>query len=166
MLQKTYTPASRTCETFGEGPHGTGDRWERSLEFRWGPIAQGGVQSLFVVDLFQEPFEGSAGFGQVAIILPIHLFVFQGFEEGLRPSIVMGISWSAHADADVLRPQQIGVIARGVLHATIGMMHRARCGLPLLQSHAQRLQRQLVFQQAVQAQPITFREKASRITAA
>ena len=53
------------------------------------------MQSLFVVDLLQEVFDGSTGLGQVAIFLPIDLIVSQRLQERCAPGIVVGIAPAA-----------------------------------------------------------------------
>ena len=51
---------------------------------------------------------------------------------------------------DLVRLQQIGVIVAGVLAAAIGVMHQAWLHGAASERHAERRQRQLVFQRAIQ----------------
>jgi len=69
-----------------------------SARIRPWKIAQGGVQPLFVVDLLQEVFDGSASFCEIAIVLSVDFLIFQRLQERFAPGIVVGISSAAHAN--------------------------------------------------------------------
>jgi len=86
------------------------------------------VQSFLVVDAFQKIFDRSARLGQNAIFLAVNFLVFERFHERVTEGVVVRISFSAHADGDVMSLQQIGVVAGCVLDAAIGMMHQTGSG--------------------------------------
>src|SRR5260370_35012398 len=69
-----------------------------SARIRPWKIAQGGVQPLFVVDLLQEVFDGSASFREIAIVLSVDFLIFQRLQERFAPGIVVGISSAALAN--------------------------------------------------------------------
>src|SRR5271154_7157851 len=92
---------------------------------RWA-VTQGRVESLAVIDLFEEPFDAAAGIGEVAVLLAIHFLIFQGLHERLAGRVVVGISASAHADAHAVLFEESRIIFGSVLHATVGMMGQPR----------------------------------------
>jgi len=63
------------------------------------------------------------GFLQVLIILAINFFVLQGFDKRLTLGIVIDIATPAHTDLYPMLLEQLGVIARSVLHSSVGMVH-------------------------------------------
>ena len=98
--------------------------------------------------------------------LRIHLLVFQGFHERFAGRVVPRIAFAGHADVDAVVLQQVGVIAR---------WHTARRDRNDAPDPADGCRCASAMRSAVSvsssssvrssAQPITRREKASRITA-
>ena len=118
-----------------------------------GAVTQRRVQPLLVIDLVDETRQQSSRFGQVAVLLPIHFFVLQGFHPRLAAPIFPGARLVTHADFTAMGLQQVGVISRSILAAAIGMMHQTNWRVPQLQRHAERRQRQFVFRPPVQRPP-------------
>src|SRR6266478_2511532 len=96
------------------------------LELSRRHVAQSRVQSLLIVDAFQELTDLRVGVSQVAVLGAINLFVLQCFHERLAGRVVIGVTFAAHADLDAVLLQQAGVVVRSILHATIGMMRQSR----------------------------------------
>ena len=86
----------------------------------------------------------------IAILGSLHLFLFQGLHERFTRGIVPGVRLAAHTDVDAVRLQQIRVLAAGILHAAIGVMHQTRLYGSLPQRHVQRGDRQRSVQSFVQ----------------
>src|SRR5690242_21748460 len=84
------------------------------------------MQSFLVVHLIDKRFDSSSGFFQIAILTTMHFFVLQGFHEALGISIVVWIPPPTHADGDISLAQSLRMPLRGILHATIGVMHHTR----------------------------------------
>jgi hypothetical protein len=80
----------------------------------------------------------------------MHFLVLQGFHERFAFRIVVGISFPAHADVDLVVLQQVRVVLGGVLDASIGVMYQARTGRAAAQGHAQSRNRQFVLQAPIQ----------------
>src|SRR5271165_3740201 len=95
---------------------------QRAFEFDRRQIAEGRMQPLAVIDLFDELSDMGSGLGQVAVFLPVNLFVLERFHERFAGSIVVWVAPAAHADADSVLFEQPGVIVRCVLNAAVGMV--------------------------------------------
>src|SRR5260370_16530812 len=91
-----------------------------------------------------------AGFSEVAVFLPVHLLVLERLHEGLTGRVVVRISLPAHADLNLPRFQQIGIILRGVLHPAVGMMDQTRRWRSVGQRHPQSPPRPLPFPPSLQ----------------
>ena len=97
------------------------------------------VQPFPVINLLQEFTNGGASLGQIAILLPIHLFVFERFHERFVSRIVVRISFAAHADGDVLVLQQSRLIRRCVEYALAEFQRELAQALSTIQDDLGRL---------------------------
>ena len=100
------------------------------------------MESLAIVDLFDEAAKASARLLRVTILAQVDLLALQGFEEALGPRILVGISASAHADGKTMASQPFQVDMRTVLNSAVGVMHHARPAGPLRQGAIERPQSQ------------------------
>jgi hypothetical protein len=96
-----------------------------ALELGRRPVAQRGVQAFWVVDLLEKPADAGAGFGQIAIFRPLNFLVFQGLDKRFTGCVVPGIPLARPADLDAVVAEPLGIVAAGVLHAAIGVMHQS-----------------------------------------
>src|SRR5579875_3156795 len=62
---------------------------KRTFELDRRQIAEGRVKPLAVVDFLDELPDGSPGFGQIAVLLPVNLLVLQSFHERFAGGIVV-----------------------------------------------------------------------------
>ena len=74
----------------------------------------------------------------------------ESFMKTLRAGIVVGRCQSAHADTNAVLFQLCGVVSRGILHPTVGMMDESRPWVATHQGHTQRFQNKSGFQTALQ----------------
>lgn len=83
-----------------------------------------------------------------------------------RRGVVVGTADPAHAGLDAGGLEPGDVIAAGMLHPAVGVMHRAAGDhVPMVQRHLQCLQRQAGLRVIGSARPTTLRLKASSSTA-
>src|SRR5271168_2035721 len=80
------------------------------------------MQPLPVVNLLQEITDSTACVFQIAIVSPVSLLLFQRSHKPLCTGVVIWIATPAHADLNLALLQYLCVIARCVLHASIGVM--------------------------------------------
>ena len=82
------------------------------------------MQALAIVELIDEVADAGSGFFQGFVLVEIDLLVFERPDEALCLGVVIGVASPAHADlyVDVLEGIVIGF--RGILHTSIGVMHR------------------------------------------
>ena len=123
------------------------------------------MEPLFVVDLLEEAFDRGLGVRQIAVFLPVDLFVLQGLDKRFARRVVPGIRFRRHADWDAVLLKQLGVSARGVLHPTVRVMDQAGGRPPALERPVNARSVSSASSVRSSAQPITRREEASRITA-
>jgi len=64
--------------------------------------------------------------------------------------VVVGVAAAAHADLEAVGFEQIGVIARRVPHAAIGVMHKTSCWPACFERHLQGFDGQRRLQRAAQ----------------
>src|SRR6516165_4305971 len=98
--------------------------WPRHVCFELGgrPIAWSRVQSLSVVDVFNEDADRLAGVVEITIFSAVNLLLFECLHEALSLGIVVGITHSTHARLDVMGSKHLGILAARILYATIRMM--------------------------------------------
>jgi len=72
---------------------------------------------LFVA--FQKRNDVLTSFVDGRINAAVDLFEFQSLHEAFRFGVVIGISFAAHASANVVLLQQVNVVATTILHAAI-----------------------------------------------
>src|SRR3984957_20848933 len=82
------------------------------------------MQPAPVVNLLQEFTDAAACVFQIAIVSSVYLLLFKRAHESLCACVVVGIAAAAHADLNFLLLQQPGVIARSILHTSIGVMNQ------------------------------------------
>src|SRR5580704_18350204 len=109
------------------------------------------MQPAPVVNFLQELTDAAACVFQTAIVSPVYLLLFQRAHESLCARVVVWIAAAAHADLNLVLLQQPGVIDRGILHASIGVMNEF-LSLPIAatQGHLQRSNRQFSLQRSAQ----------------
>jgi transposase len=104
-------------------------------------------------------------FDDIPVFVAIDFLVLERLHERLALNVVVGIAAAAHTDLDAVGFEQIGVAPRGVLQAAIGVMHQAGSRLTCSERHLQGFDAKRRLQRAVQRQPTTLRENASKTTA-
>jgi len=80
------------------------------------------MQTLFVVDFFQELADRSTSMYEIPIFSSVYLFILQRLHERLTRGIVPGIRLARHTDFDAVLFEQVRIIAAGVLRAAIRVM--------------------------------------------
>ena len=79
------------------------------------------MQALTVINLLEELPDSAASVFQISILGSVDLLLFQRLHESLCTCIVVRVTAPAHADLN-LALQDGRVIARSILHASIGVM--------------------------------------------
>lgn len=70
------------------------------FELQGRPVTKRRVEPFLVVHALEEMRDRGPRLRQIAVLLPMHLFVFERLHEGLAGSIVVRIPFPAHADGD------------------------------------------------------------------
>ena len=73
------------------------------------------MQSALIVNLLEKLPNTGSRFGQVPILVAMHLLVFQCLDKRLARRVVPRIPFTRHADLDSVRLEQFDVMAAGVL---------------------------------------------------
>ena len=89
------------------------------------------MKSFPVVDFFEKIADLGPRFGQIPVFVAVNLLTLQGFHKGFAGCVVPRISFTRHADDDAVFLQQTGVIAAGILRATVGVMDQTGFNHPL-----------------------------------
>src|SRR5499427_8253072 len=84
-----------------------------SLELCRRAIVERGMQALDVVDPLDEGGDGALSLAPVAVEGAVDLLGLERAHEALGLGVVVGIADAAHARGDVVRRQQLGVVAAG-----------------------------------------------------
>src|ERR1700678_1085828 len=94
------------------------------------------MESLSVVNLFDEPADPLTRIFQVQISRVVNFLFLERSHKPLSTSIVVGIATAAHAYLDLVVVQQRGILGRRILNTAIRMVNQA-FGFPatLLESH-------------------------------
>ena len=108
------------------------------LGLLWGEIADGGMDPLTIVVAFDIGEQVATGGIPIGVFALVNEFGFQGAEETLHRRIVPAIRLAAHRLGDGGGPQDIAVVAGGVLAAAIGMMGETRPRAAALDRHGER----------------------------
>jgi len=119
---------------------------EFDFELNRGVVAEGGVEPVSIIDVFEEGADVASSVFERRAGLAVDLLVFEGAHEALGLGVVVGVTGAANVEAQAAGLQSIGVGSAGVLHAGIGVVIG-----PVRWSAS--------------AQPTTLREKVSRTTA-
>ncbi len=86
----------------------------------------------------------------IPVLPQIYFLTLQRLEETLRLSVIIGIAFPAHTDADPMLPKSVRICVSGILHASVRMVDQARVYSSGRQSHAQGSQCQSGLQGVVQ----------------
>src|SRR4051812_19910887 len=95
-------------------------------------IAKRRVETQPIVVLIEELFQVSGEILEIAILIAVNFFLFEGLHKALASRIVIRIGRAAHAGNHAMSTQQSRVIGASVLHAAIGVMHQTRWGAPIV----------------------------------
>jgi hypothetical protein len=117
------------------------------------------MQPLTIVNLFHEVPDVSSCLAYGLVFGEIHLLIFERFHEAFGAGVVIWIPATAHTNLDALRQQKRCVIATGILHTTIRMMHQTGSHPASGQRSVQGAHRQTGIQ-------ITFQGLTNAVTAA
>ena len=88
------------------------------------------------LDVFEERGSGLTLGGEPG---SVHELGFKRTEEALHRGIVEAITLTAHGDLDVVEPEQLAIVATGVLGATIRVVDRSPWRSPVSDRHLQRI---------------------------
>ena len=83
------------------------------------------MKPLSVVIVVDECPDVKAQTFEVTVLVAVDFLRFQSFQEALTPCVVVWIANPAHAAHNTILVQQVRVLRRRVLHASVGMMHEA-----------------------------------------
>src|SRR5438270_8047711 len=109
---------------------------EVRFELRWRYVAERGVKPFLVIDLLEELADRGPRLGQIAVFVAMNLFVLQGLHEGFARRVIPWIRFARHTDVDAVFPEQIRVVAAGILRTTVGMMDQTRLHHPSRKRHS------------------------------
>ncbi len=102
------------------------------------------MQTLAVMDRFDEAADLLARLVQIAIIGGLDLLALERFHDAFRHRIVIGAAGPAHRGLDAGTLQSPDIVAADLLHAAIGVVHQfAGHHVAPRQRHLERLQRQV-----------------------
>jgi len=93
------------------------------------------MQPLAIIDFLDEEGKPDLNILQSPVFPEIDLFGFQGFDEALGGRIVVGVSFSGHADPEAVFQQHLHVVAGGILNAPVGMMDDPLRGIAMCDGH-------------------------------
>jgi hypothetical protein len=112
------------------------------------------MQSTPVIHLLDKLAYPLACVLQVSISGFAYFLLLKGSHKPLCTSVVVGITSPAHADLDVVLPQQSGVLRRCILYTAIGVVDEPfSFPVTLAKGHTQCSKRQLCLQSARQLPP-------------
>ena len=120
------------------------------LKLRRGNIAESGVKSPLVINVADEFVNAGTGLVEIPILVAIDLLILQRLHERFAGRIVVRIAFSAHADFRAVFFQHVRIFLRGILNASIGVMHPTWRRLSLHQRHTQSRHRQFCHQPSSQ----------------
>ena len=116
----------------------------RQVRFKLGGwlIVQRRVQSLVIVDIFNERADPLTRVVEIAIISPVYLLLLECFHEALSFRIVVWIPDPAHAWLNIMCGEHLSIVAACVLYTAIGVMDQSsRCRTARFDSHLDRYER-------------------------
>src|ERR1700731_4739384 len=93
---------------------------EIGFELDRGFVAERGMQSASVIDVFDEGAYVGSGFLARGVGFRVHFLLLQGSHEALGLGVVVGVAGAAHAGFDAVGLQPFAVFMAGVLHAAVG----------------------------------------------
>src|SRR5581483_2266886 len=99
--------------------------WLLLLELHGRLISQGGVETMAVIDHFDELADRSPGGGEIAIGTAVDLLALQRFHEAFGHRIVPRAADPAHARLDAGLLEASDVVIAGILDAPIGVVDQA-----------------------------------------
>src|SRR6266852_2905428 len=97
---------------------------------RW-QVSQRGMQPLVHVDLLQKAPDVGSRIRQIAILMQVHLFLFERAHEPLNKGIFRWRAFGGHTDLHLCPLQHLHIAMRGVLYPLIRMVD---LGMSLSQS--------------------------------
>ena len=115
---------------------------EFGFELDRGFVAEGGVQSASIIDVFEEGADIGSGLIDRRISFAVHFFLLEGSHEALGLGVVIRVAGAAHADQDAAPRELFAIVGAGVLHAPVGVMDEAGRGISGGESHVERFDRQ------------------------
>jgi len=81
------------------------------------------MQSLPIVNVFNEAGDTSPGVRGIAISQSCNFFLLQGFHEALRTRIVIRIAHPAHTRLDPMRVEDVRIAAASVLNSPVRVVN-------------------------------------------
>lgn len=119
---------------------------EFGFELDRGFIAEGGMQSASIIDVFEEGADMDFGLVDRRIEFAVHFLLLQRAHEALGLGVVIRVAGAAHADQDAARLQPFAIVGAGILHAPVGVVDEAGLGVSGGQGHVERLDGQARFE--------------------
>ena len=80
---------------------------------------------------------------QIRVVGAVDFLLLEGLKEALAASVVVRVSFAAHATDHLVAMQQVDILTAGVLHALVGVMDHARWRLTIRDGPPERAQRDL-----------------------
>src|SRR5439155_26223260 len=99
------------------------------------------MESSPVIVLFDEDLDVPAQMPEIPIPVRVDLLSLQRLQKTLATGVVVWVRRPAHARNHVVLLKELHIRARGILDATIGMMHQPRRRVPLCEGMRQRRDR-------------------------
>src|SRR5205823_7548828 len=96
------------------------------------------MESSPVIVLFDEDLDVPTQMPEIPIPVRVDLLSLQRLQKALAAGVVVWVRWPAHARNHVVVLKELHIRARGILDATIGMMHQPRRRMPLRDGLLQR----------------------------
>ncbi len=115
---------------------------EIDFELDRGFVAERGMQSGSIIDVFDEGAYVGSGFLDRGVGLGVHFLLLQGSHEALGLGVVVRVAGPAHAGSDRVGLQPFAVFIAGVLYAAVGVVDETGRGTAGRQRHVERLDSQ------------------------
>lgn len=98
------------------------------------------MQPLAIINFFDEERKPVLDILQSSVFPEIDLLGFQGFDEAFGGRIVVGISFSGHADPEAVLQQHLDVVVGGILNTPVGVVNDPLRGIAMHNGHPEGFQ--------------------------